>query len=698
MQQRKELKEFENMEKTVNSQEYKSVQRSSTTKKSTRYTHESVINDEITQRTVEKKQIDQKTEDQKRMELARVHTEKIRRKSEQVQRQNFMNEERARSSSDMSHDFVVIDTPGRPRQLKMANKFKGPPMETASASNTPMLSNNRKMSEASFAAKSNPVITRNNTQMRRPSIEDLTRENSLTIPSKPKRKASNPNAILGRSEVEQEKSKSVEALPIQRAQTLPRSFGNKAFDGKQAWSKLHTMMKDSAMTKQRSMTTTEAQSNETQQREQHLNVQSNKQRSKSFSTQHSQSKMRKHSTYQQETQSNNMQQTFLASQRQMQHSASNEQSQKIQSSFENQQFEKSSMGKQSRSKSMMSHNESAKSNYNLKLSQQHNEQRLQQQQHQQSLRQLSDYRKQSKTNYKNAQLNNVESIRVEAKGGVISLIMEDDNDVKSSISDSVKTNLTNQVFKQNKNKHFLESNSYNSNQVKMNRSLTLDHAKRDQGDKYTFHEKKRSKSFRHQRNRHDDEYNEKYYRSNVNIRDQNREQRSLKRVASYDDIKNKTTLERFREGDRRIPGEYVYYTVCTRYFEPEENDWIQNIHRNGRVKVPRDLEHEEKCVFWHDLYEPDNEEILVRKLIPQLNKKPQNKNDALHSDGEEKHSDNDPVLYGSHPQMFNPRLQQIKKNNYNFDSNGSSDDFDRVSVRSDISFDIGRARNAQRVR
>ena len=61
--------------------------------------------------------------------------------------------------------------------------------------------------------------------------------------------------------------------------------------------------------------------------------------------------------------------------------------------------------------------------------------------------------------------------------------------------------------------------------------------------------------------------------------------------------------------------ELVYYTVCTHFFHPEKNDWIQKIHRTGSVLVPRDRPHHQKCVFWNHLYDPDKEEIFVHKLI-----------------------------------------------------------------------------------
>ena len=70
------------------------------------------------------------------------------------------------------------------------------------------------------------------------------------------------------------------------------------------------------------------------------------------------------------------------------------------------------------------------------------------------------------------------------------------------------------------------------------------------------------------------------------------------------------------EDRMRIPPETVYYSVCTHYFKPEHNDWILNVHRQGKVNVPRGMSHRQRCVFRHHLYEPDREEIVVEKIVP----------------------------------------------------------------------------------
>ena len=62
--------------------------------------------------------------------------------------------------------------------------------------------------------------------------------------------------------------------------------------------------------------------------------------------------------------------------------------------------------------------------------------------------------------------------------------------------------------------------------------------------------------------------------------------------------------------------EVVYYTVCTHYFKPENYDWILNIHRMGEARVPISRRHHDRCVFWNDFVNPDQEEIVVQKLIP----------------------------------------------------------------------------------
>ena len=68
-------------------------------------------------------------------------------------------------------------------------------------------------------------------------------------------------------------------------------------------------------------------------------------------------------------------------------------------------------------------------------------------------------------------------------------------------------------------------------------------------------------------------------------------------------------------GERRVDTEVVYYTVCTHFFHPEKHDWIQKIHRMGQVRVPKNRSHQQTCVFLNHLYDPDKEEIIVHKLL-----------------------------------------------------------------------------------
>ncbi|XP_065660568.1 putative uncharacterized protein DDB_G0282133 isoform X4 [Hydra vulgaris] len=65
--------------------------------------------------------------------------------------------------------------------------------------------------------------------------------------------------------------------------------------------------------------------------------------------------------------------------------------------------------------------------------------------------------------------------------------------------------------------------------------------------------------------------------------------------------------------------ETIYYTVCTKYFKPENEDWIANIHRMGNFNVLSGVNHLNNCVFWNNLFDRDNEEIVVQKIIPQEN-------------------------------------------------------------------------------
>ena len=86
---------------------------------------------------------------------------------------------------------------------------------------------------------------------------------------------------------------------------------------------------------------------------------------------------------------------------------------------------------------------------------------------------------------------------------------------------------------------------------------------------------------------------------------------SLRSQGSSYDFKNPSQVSATTD-----PKETVFYSMTTRYFKPEENDWVQTISRSGRADVPVEDDHKRNCIFWNELHEPDNEDIIIQKLMP----------------------------------------------------------------------------------
>ena len=100
---------------------------------------------------------------------------------------------------------------------------------------------------------------------------------------------------------------------------------------------------------------------------------------------------------------------------------------------------------------------------------------------------------------------------------------------------------------------------------------------------------------------------------------------------------------------RMIPMETVYYTVCTRFFMPENDDWIVNIHRMGTFNASVGSNHSDRCVFWNQLFNQDNEDILVQKLVPPENFQSNN------------FLTNDRTIVGDQSQYLNNRVMNVRK-------------------------------------
>ena len=164
--------------------------------------------------------------DAKKVETHYSQTEKTTTEnhvmSEKLKRKVYKVEDSHRVSSNQ---FKAIDIAGTfPRHLKRANRVNGPPTSTSSTTNTPNMSANRKYVHSS-STLDNRVINRG-------------RANSLTssseITSISSRRFSNPNSILGRTEIDNQertrnRSKSTEPLPQHKI--MERRMGRKFSEG-----------------------------------------------------------------------------------------------------------------------------------------------------------------------------------------------------------------------------------------------------------------------------------------------------------------------------------------------------------------------------------------------------------------------------------------------------------------------------------
>ena len=240
---------------------------------------------------------------------------------------------------------------------------------------------------------------------------------------------------------------------------------------------------------------------------------------------------------------------------------------------------------------------------------------------------------------------NYENVTVQARGGKIVLSMETSDmefqTTKENQSDVTKKNAYKTAsIKEScsyENRYFSENHSQNEISSKNVYRSVNDHinTKNKQiGNSINQYNAAKSKNYNQRRSKQEEK--RKHY-SNFNLSQAHDEIDFRNIYHSAEDVTrfNKTKLQLVREGDTRIPADYVYYTVCTRYFNPETNDMISNIHRSGRVLVPRDVNHYQKCVFWHELYNPDYEEINVTKVVPRTEANTNSMQFSLGSDGEE---------------------------------------------------------------
>ena len=238
-----------------------------------------------------------------------------------------------------------------------------------------------------------------------------------------------------------------------------------------------------------------------------------------------------------------------------------------------------------------------------------------------------------------------QSIKVSAKGGVITLYAEKDED-KIEISEKMKSQITSSMY------------GYESNRWKN----TSTHQQQQQ----------------HQHDHHE--------------------------ICLVQGIEESSTTHQHvvKQG---VETEVVYYTVCTHFFHPEKHDWIQKIHRMGQVRVPKNRTHQETCVFMNHLYDPDKEEIIVHKLLQEneiVNKENEmmlmNENHSNTFQREKFNNDNQAIRViasssssnnnHSHSNNGSNGLRSFKHlQNTSWESQAFSEAYDTMSERNDHSFD-----------
>ena len=322
--------------------------------------------------------------------------------------------------------------------------------------------------------------------------------------------------------------------------------------------------------------------------------------------------------------------------------------------YKKQQYEKGKMGQYSDSK----YYEIREQNQSLQSTK--NKNKLQTKEVSQNSS-IQSYSRDKKSN------DNYENVKVQARGGKIVLSMEtsdmESQMTKENESDVKKKNAYKAAsMKENcsyENRYFSENNSQNEVMSENVYRLVNGHINtktKQVGNSINQYNAVKSKNYNQRRSKQEEK--RKHY-SNFNLSEAHEETDFRNIYHSAEDVTrfNKTKLQLVREGDTRIPADYVYYTVCTRYFNPETNDMISNIHRSGRVLVPRDVNHHQKCVFWHELYNPDYEEISVTKVVPRTEANINSMQFSLGSDGEETWTQSyEKGLYGSYKaEKLSPR-------------------------------------------
>jgi len=79
---------------------------------------------------------------------------------------------------------------------------------------------------------------------------------------------------------------------------------------------------------------------------------------------------------------------------------------------------------------------------------------------------------------------------------------------------------------------------------------------------------------------------------------------------------NSTKITQIKEDQMKGQLDKVHYTICTHYFYPEDHELIVNLHRLGKIEVPRGLTHKDTCIFYNHLYVYENEEVFAETLAP----------------------------------------------------------------------------------
>lgn len=624
--------------------------------------------EEIRRRRIEEEQ--RRKAEQQKMEEVRLREEQKRHKEENLFQQQQFKKSIQRSQSQKYYNENQIndyqqDTSTFPRHLKIKKQYQS---ESLSANNTPNVSQQRKFHKGySMSASNTPEVSRK--QKNSSSCYTCEHENDEHDGMHKRTSSHNTNTILGRTEMGEKRMVSQLIRPksvdiTRQSKTLPRGFGRAK---SQEWITGYEQNNQTRSQNYSTSTTTRSISaNQTSTQQAHSNSRRIVQRPKSAHEFDSKKSKQRHASkvdyqysqqqpfleYARETypiQEQQLKETFLPvthQQPQKSHVVEyhNGSDVKIISSSHVVRDAKYNQANQSRKSRKNREVVQSKAYTNLSRKDQRNmEQR----------KQANKQRVETKTALPDEK-DIYQSIKVTAKGGVITLCMEEGEDDK--ITDTAKNRLTKSVYE----------HEYNNSYYTQSRD-----------SQYGY----QSNSSQRQRMRSNEQENHSYqneeYISSTN---------NNNRIQSKNNFSAKNNSSKETES--------VYYTVCTRYFQPENYDWITNIHRMGKTKVPVGVDHSQRCVFWSHLYDPDREEITVQKLVP-----PPDLLAKYHAT-----SNNEGIYYGDN--IMESRGQEFEDSSYSrskrshdknrrhnrsyndasFDSDGESKASSILSNRSDTSF------------